>query len=79
MLHTVPIWMSDWTFENKKKHRLKVTDVLVKGHNESEVINNELFINKARKGLGNWKKYESYKPIKINFKEQYGFGIDETY
>lgn len=79
MQHTVPIWMSDWTFENKKKHRLTVRDILVKGHTESEVINNEWFITRARKRLGKGKKYESYNPIKINFKQQHGFGIDETY
>jgi|TARA_E500000318_G_scaffold13558_1_gene12749 hypothetical protein len=73
----VPIWLSDWKFKNKKGNTFKVYDVVVKGFNTTEVINNDFLINRAKRCYNKKKNLESYKPISVQFKSQHGYGVKE--
>ena len=39
--------MSDWVFEDKRKNKFTISDVIVKGHNRDEIISNPIIVNKV--------------------------------
>jgi len=70
----VPIWMSDWTFENKKGYQYTIKDVIVKGNTREDIINNEMLITRALSKLKKGTKKYNLKAINVKHKSQHGYG-----
>ena len=70
----VPIWMSDWTFEQKNGYQYVIKDVLVKGLTKEEVMNNEMLVSRALKKLSKGTKKYKLKAVNVKLKSQHGYG-----
>tara|TARA_R100000329_G_scaffold53861_1_gene49241 strand:+ start:694 stop:936 length:243 start_codon:yes stop_codon:yes gene_type:complete len=70
----IPIWMSDWTFEQKNGYQYVIKDVLVKGLTKEEVMNNEMLVSRALKKLSKGTKKYKLKAVNVKLKSQHGYG-----
>jgi hypothetical protein len=70
----VPIWMSDWTFEQKNGFQYVIKDVLVKGLTKEEIMNNEMLVTRALKKLSKGTKKYKLKAVNVKLKSQHGYG-----
>tara|TARA_R100001129_G_C5174006_1_gene205689 strand:+ start:230 stop:472 length:243 start_codon:yes stop_codon:yes gene_type:complete len=70
----VPIWMSDWTFEQKNGFQYVIKDVLVKGLTKEEIMNNDMLVTRALKKLNKGTKKYKLKAINVKLKSQHGYG-----
>ena len=70
----VPIWMSDWTFEQKNGYQYVIKDVLVKGLTKEEVMNNEMLVSRALKKLSKGTKKYKLKAVNVKLNSQHGYG-----
>tara|TARA_R100000773_G_C4214934_1_gene113810 strand:+ start:1234 stop:1482 length:249 start_codon:yes stop_codon:yes gene_type:complete len=73
----VPIWMSDWVFEDKRKNKFTISDVIVKGHNRDEIISNPIIVNKVVRKINGKRKNKQLKPINLTLTKQHGYGVKE--
>ncbi len=73
----LPIFLSTWTFKDKKGSVRKAERVIVKG-NPDTIINNEMLINRALRGLRGLRKNHTFKPINVELISQHGYGPDES-
>tara|TARA_R100001082_G_C4334838_1_gene147344 strand:- start:319 stop:570 length:252 start_codon:yes stop_codon:yes gene_type:complete len=76
--YNVPIWLSDWKFEDSRKNVYTAENVVVKGHNKGEIFVNKQIVNKVVKKLIGRRKKHTLKPINLILKSQHGFGIKEN-
>jgi|TARA_Y100000004_G_scaffold184394_1_gene233371 hypothetical protein len=70
----VPIWMSDWTFEQKNGFQYVIKDVLVKGLTKEEIMNNDMLVTRALKKLSKGTKKYKLKAVNVKLKSQHGYG-----
>ena len=77
MRKKLPIWLSEWTFQDKKKSIRKAERVIVKGE-PNDIINNDMLINRALTKLKGLRKNHTFKPINVELLMQLGNGTDET-
>lgn len=77
MRKKLPIWLSEWTFQDKKKSIRKAERVIVKGE-PNDIINNDMLINRALTKLKGLRKNHTFKPINVELLMQLGYGPDET-
>tara|TARA_R110000787_G_C13282402_1_gene432679 strand:- start:373 stop:624 length:252 start_codon:yes stop_codon:yes gene_type:complete len=76
--YNTPIWLSDWTFidGNKKTHHLY--NVVVKGLDEENIINNLDLVNKVVNKLKRGRKKVILKATNLVLKSQHGYGVSEN-
>ncbi len=75
--YNIPIWLSDWTFQDSRKYKHTINDVVVKGIDKESIFSDEKTVNKVvKKLIGNRKKH-TLKPINLSLKSQHGYGIEE--
>ena len=75
--YNVPIWLSSWTFENKRGFKYVIEDVVVKGKDKGSIFLDEDTVNKVvRKLIGSRKKH-TLKATNLTLKSQHGYGIKE--
>ena len=76
----IPIWASDWTFQNKQGAKFIVKDIPTKCHNTQFAITNKW---QVRRALGYVNATPSIKkkliPISIKLKKQIGLGKYEKH
>ena len=70
----LPIWISDWTFEDKRGATYTIKDIIVKGNNEEEIINNEYLITRALRRLKAKRKKHTLRVKFVKLKSQHGYG-----
>ena len=70
----IPIWMSDWTFEQKNGFQYVIKDVLVKGLTKEEIMNNDMLVTRALKKLSKGTKKYKLKAVNVKLKSQHGYG-----
>ena len=70
----LPIWVSDWTFEDKRGAVYIIKDVIVKGDNEDDIINNPFLITRVLKRIKNKRKKHTLKAVNVKLKTQHGYG-----
>jgi ribosomal protein L1 len=75
--YNTPIWLSDWTLKDGRGKLHHMQNIVVKGIDEEDIINNLDTVNKVVNKLKKGRKKGSYKPVKLVLKSQHGFGIDE--
>ncbi len=75
----IPIWLTDWTFQNpKNKSTIEVKRVICKGWSSEDIMNNEMLTSRALKESGVKRNKLILKPIKVVLKSQHGFGPPYT-
>ena len=74
MKEKVPIWLTDWVVQDKKKNKIKIKDVFIKFHDGEDVINNDMLVNIAMSKVKKWRKNHTFKPVQIDVKSQHDFG-----
>ena len=77
MRKKLPIWLSEWTFQDKKKSIRKAERVIVKGE-PNDIINNDMLINRALTKLKGLRKNHTFKPINVELLMLLGYRPDET-
>jgi len=73
----LPIFLSNWTFKDKKGTERTVERVIIKG-NPDTIINNEVLISRALKGIRGLRKNHTFKPTNVELISQHGYGPDES-
>ena len=75
--YNIPIWLSDWIFEDSRSKKHKINNVIVKGKNKGEIFLNKYIVNKVVKKIIGSRKKHTLKPINLHLKSQHGYGIEE--
>jgi|TARA_R100000315_G_C5214052_1_gene127515 hypothetical protein len=75
--YNIPIWLSDWTFKDKRGNKHTIEDVVVKGKNKGEIFLNKNTVNKVVKKLIGTRKKHTLKATNLVLKSQHGFGVEE--
>jgi hypothetical protein len=75
--YIIPIWLSDWTFEDSRKIKHAINDVVVKGMNKESIFSDKKTVNKVVKKLIGSRKKHTLKPINLTLKSQHGYGLEE--
>ena len=75
--YNVPIWLSDWTFEDSRGKSHYVYSQVVKGHNKGEIFLNESIVNKIVKKIIGGRKKHTLIATNLTLKSQHGYGIEE--
>lgn len=70
----IPIWMTDWYFQDKNKSKIIIRDVIMKFYKGDDVMNNPLLVNIAMSKQNRWRKNHTFKPVKVVVKSQHDFG-----
>ena len=75
--YIIPIWLSDWTFEDGRKFKHTINDVVVKGMDKESIFSDKDIVNKVVKKLIGSRKKHTLKPINLTLKSQHGYGVEE--
>ena len=75
--YIIPIWLSDWTFEDSRKFKHAINDVVVKGIDKESIFSDKDTVNKVVKKLIGGRKKHTLKPINLTLKSQHGYGLEE--
>jgi len=73
--YNVPIWLSDWTLTDGRGKIHHVYNVVVKGLNEDDIINNLDIVNKVVNKLKRGRKKVTLKATSLVLKSQHGYGV----
>jgi len=76
--YNIPIWLSDWTFVDGKNKPHYLYNVIVKGLDEDDIINNLDIVNKVVNKLKRGRKKVTLKATNLVLKSQHGYGIDDN-
>ena len=76
--YCVPIYLSKWTFKDKKNKFYTLDNYIVKGYNKGSIFINKEIVDKAvRKLLGKNSK-QKLVPLNLTLISQHGFGVDDN-
>ena len=63
--YTVPIWLSNWVFKDKKGKIHKVDSQVVKGYNKGTIFTDQRIVK------------HTLVPVNLTLISQHGFGVEE--
>ena len=75
--YTIPIWLSNWVFKDKKGKTYTVESQVVKGHNKDVIFTNQKIVNKIVKKIIGTRKNHTLVPVNLTLVSQHGFGVEE--
>ena len=73
----VPIWLSTWTFKDKRNQTHVLDNHVVKGYDKGSIFTNKEIVNKAVNKLNGGKKKRQLVPVNLTLKSQHGYGIED--
>lgn len=75
--YSVPIWLSNWIFKDKKGKKYNINMQIVKGHNKGSIFTDQNTVNKiVNKIIGKRKKH-TLVPVNLTLVSQHGYGIED--
>ena len=75
--YCVPIWLSKWTFKDKRNNTYILDDHIVKGYNKGEIFTNKRIVNKAVNKLNGGRKKRQLFAVNLTLKSQHGYGVKD--
>jgi len=75
--YSVPIWLSNWVFKDKKGKKYNINMQVVKGHNKGSIFTNQKTVNKIVKKIIGTRKKHTLVPVNLTLVSQHGYGIKE--
>lgn len=76
--YKIPIWLSDWTLVDGRGKTHHAYNVVVKGLDEDDIINNLDIVNKVVNKLKRGRKKVTLKATNLVLKSQHGYGVGEN-
>jgi len=76
--YNIPIWLSDWTLVDGRGKTHYAYNMIVKGLNEDDIINNLDIVNKVVNKLKRGRKKVTLKATNLVLKSQHGYGVGEN-
>ena len=75
--YCVPIWLSKWTFKDKRNNEFILENHVVKGHSKVNIFTNKDIVNKAVNKLNGGRKKRQLFPVNLTLISQHGYGVKE--
>ena len=75
--YKVPIWLSNWTFKDKRGKVYTIESQVVKGYNKGTIFTNQSIVNKVVKKIIGTRKKHTLVPVNLTLISQHGYGIKE--
>ena len=75
--YSVPIWLSDWVFRDKRGRIYTVSSQVVKGYNKGTIFTDQNIVNKVVKKIIGTRKKHTLVPVNLTLISQHGYGIKE--
>ena len=75
--NSVPIWLSDWVFKDKKGKKYNISMQVVKGHNKGSIFTDQATVNKIVKKIIGTRKKHTLVPVNLTLVSQHGYGIEQ--
>ena len=77
-MYSVPIWLSRWTFKDKRNKNHILDNFIVKGKDKGSIFTDKKIVDKAVKKLIGHKKKHTLVPLNLTLISQHGYGVDDN-
>ena len=75
--YKVPIWLSNWTFKDKRGRVYTIESQVVKGYNKGAIFTNQSIVNKVVKKIIGTRKKHTLVPVNLTLVSQHGYGVED--
>tara|TARA_R100001129_G_scaffold52197_2_gene35965 strand:- start:400 stop:639 length:240 start_codon:yes stop_codon:yes gene_type:complete len=76
--YCVPIWLSSWVFQDARKNKITIDNVVVKGYNKGEIFTNPKIVNKVVNKISGRRSKRKLVPVNLTLHSQHGYGVEEN-
>ena len=74
----VPIWLSNWTFKDKRGKVYTIESQVVKGYNKGSIFTDKKIVNKLVNKLIGSRSKRKLVAVNLTLLSQHGYGVEDN-